>query len=62
MLQCIKFKTDQAADVKKLDELNTFFLSLMAGMDVEEFASSCAAGEQGGAAGKGPQSRRNKKG
>ena len=61
-LQCIQFKTDQAADVKKLDELNTFFLSLMAGMNVEDFAASCAAGEQGGAAGKGPQTRRNRKG
>lgn len=62
-LQCIKFKTEQAADVKKLDELNNFFLSLMAGMDVEEFAASCVAGEQGGAAAKGPQTRRaNRKG
>lgn len=62
-LQCIQFKTDQAADVKKLDELNTFFLSLMAGMDVKEFAESCAAGETTGAAVKGPQTRRtNRKG
>lgn len=45
-VQCIQFKSDQATDAKKLDELNTFFLSLMAGMDPEEFAASCAAGEQ----------------
>jgi hypothetical protein len=62
-MQCIQFKTDQAADVKKLDELNTFFLSLMAGMDVEEFAASCAAGEQSGVSQKGLQARRsNRKG
>jgi hypothetical protein len=57
-LQCIKFKTDQAADVKKLDELNTFFLSLMAGMDAEEFTASCATGEQAGAP-KPAQARRS---
>eukprot|EP00892_Ulva_mutabilis_P009535 jgi/Ulvmu1/6954/UM033_0011.1 len=45
-VKCIQFKSDQATDAKKLDELNTFFLSLMAGMDPEEFARSCAAGEQ----------------
>lgn len=45
-LQCIQYKSDQAADVKKLDELNTFFLSLMAGMDPEEFAAASASGEQ----------------
>lgn len=45
-MQCIQFQSDQATDAKKLDELNTFFLSLMAGMDPEEFAVACAAGEQ----------------
>jgi signal recognition particle subunit SRP9 len=28
-LQCLKFKTDQAQDAKKMEKLNTLFFTLM---------------------------------
>ena len=43
-LQCLKYKTDQAADVKKLEKLNALFLSFMArGTDSSPGALPCAA-------------------
>lgn len=31
---CLKYKTDQHTDLKKLERLNTFFMGIMAGADM----------------------------
>jgi hypothetical protein len=32
-LQCLQYKTDQQADLKKLEQLNNVFFDLMSGTD-----------------------------
>lgn len=59
-LQCWQFKTDQAADEKKVDELNRFFLHLMAGMDASALPDAPIAADAGTvAAGKKRSKRKN---
>lgn len=57
--QVLQFKTDQQADAKKLDELNAFFLSLMAGADPDDV--SAAAPAQKSAAESGVLTKRPKR-
>ena len=55
-VQVLQFKTDQHADAKKLDELNAFFLSLMAGANVAD-AAAAAPGQRPAADANVPQKR-----
>jgi hypothetical protein len=38
-MQVLQYKTDQQADIKKLDDLQAFLLSLMAGMAPDDLVS-----------------------
>jgi hypothetical protein len=42
-LQVLQFKTNQASDIRKVDELTSFLVSLMAGVDPAEVEAAAAA-------------------
>lgn len=62
-LQCLKFVTDQAQDLKRVDKLNTLFLTYMCGKDpaaLDGAEESIKSPERPGSS-EDPQKKRSKK-
>ena len=67
---CIKYQTDQAAGVKRIDKLNNLFITYMCGQDPHASADAEDAGPEkpksvhdkpGSSEDTGPRKRRNKR-